>query len=148
MPQPPSPRCVRPEGCGQGSLGQPIIRAPVSSNLTCLPLFPSALMTGHSAVLGAGVQEQNYSASSKLLPSDISPKEPSQGQVHCVPCSQSFWRSRGHSDLQRQLEEEKVEEPGRGNSAWAGGSGCGVAVQVPPRERQVPPGRRGLRAPW
>lgn len=92
-------------------------------------------MTGHSAVLGAGVQEQNWA---QLPPSScpLTPPPRSRARVKCTvsPAPQSFWRSRGHSDLQRQLEEEKVEEPGGGNSAWAGGGlrvrgGCAGASQ-------------------
>lgn len=94
--QPPSPRCVRPEGWA-GSLGQPIIRAPVSSNLThVFSLVPLCFNDGALSCAGSRCPRAELgSASSKLLPSDISPKEPSQGQVHCVPCSPIFLEEQG-----------------------------------------------------
>ena len=78
-------------------------------------------MTGHSAVLGAGIQERNGAE----LPPSRCPLTPAPGGGSGVkgtvsPAPQSFRRSRGHSDLQGQLKEEKVEELGGGHSTWAG----------------------------
>ena len=98
-------------------------------------------MTGHSAVLGAGIQERNGAE----LPPSPCPLTPAPGGGSGVkgtvsPAPQSFRRSRGHSDLQGQLEERRWKSLGVGTRpGQAGGSGPGLAVWRPPRERPRPP---------
>lgn len=141
---------MRPEGLGRElrpthhqSPSQP------QPGHTSSPLSPSALMTGHSAVLGARIQERNGAE----VPPSPCPLTPAPGGGSWVkgtvsPVPQSFQRSRGHSDLQGQLEGEKVEELGGGHSAWAGrglraGGGC---VEVSQGEASAFPETAGLKA--
>lgn len=150
--QPPSPRCVCPEGLGRElrpahnqSPSQPQPRhtsSPLSPSALMMghsavlghmspPLSPFALMTGHSAVLGAGVQEQNRA---ELPPSSrpLTPPPRGRARVKCTvsPAPQSFRRSRGSWRKRRWKSLGVGTQPGQ-----AGGSGPGVAVRVPPRER-------------
>ena len=156
--QPPSPRCVCPEGLGRElrpahnqSPSQPQpghMSSPLSPSAlmmghsavlghTSSPLSPSALMMGHSAVLGAGGQEQNW-AEPPPSSCPLTPPPRGRARVKCTvsPAPQSFWRSRGHSDLRGSWRKRRWKSLGVGTQpGQAGGSGPGVAVRVPPTER-------------
>ena len=136
--QPLSPRCVRPEGLGRElrPAHNPSPSQPQPGH-TSSPLSPSALMTGHSAVLGAGGQEQNR-AEPPPSSCPLTPPPRGRARVKCTvsPAPRSFWRSRGHSDLRGSWRKRRWKSLGVGTQpGQAGGSGPGVAVRVPPRER-------------
>ena len=107
-------------------------------------------------MLGAAGQEQKGCELPQLGTAHAPCHLPRRGRARAKgtvsPAPQSVLGNAGHSDLQRQLEKEKMEELRVGNSAWAGGglrSRGGSVCALPGqglRAPQKPPGLEAGRA--